>query len=215
VKKYRKEFVAIVNDGDMEEAKLLLSEIKEEAKGQKYKPKSIRIVFSNLINELFEHFKGALVEDSQLKRHETYHEEMMQSKTLDELIQRYTKFLIVLMNVVNKSNIGHSKLLIQRVLDYIEEHYVEGVSLENVASYMNLSKHYLSTLFKKETGENMTTYINRKKIERAKVLLMNPEYRIQDVVEKVGFSNQQYFSKMFKRITGMTVMEYKEKRRDK
>ena len=61
----------------------------------------------------------------------------------------------------------------------------------------------------------MTTYINRKKIERAKVLLMNPEYRIQDVVEKVGFSNQQYFSKMFKRITGMTVMEYKEKRRDK
>ena len=213
VKKYCKEFIEIVNKGDLNEAKKSLNAFREEAILKKYNPQSVKIVFSSLVSKLFEHFRGGLVENEHLKSHETYYEEIIQSKTVDELIECYQKFIVELIEVVNQSSVGHSKFLIQSVQTFIEEHYVEGISLENVAAHMNLSKHYLSTLFKKETGENMTLYINRKKIERAKVLLLNPQYRIQDIVEMVGFSNQQYFSKMFKRITGMTVMEYKGKRR--
>jgi two-component system response regulator YesN len=79
-----------------------------------------------------------------------------------------------------------------------------------VAKELNLSKHYLCSIFKKETGENMSLYINKLRIEKAKQMLLESDVKIKEIFEKVGYSNQQYFSKIFKKITGMTVIDYKE-----
>lgn len=100
--------------------------------------------------------------------------------------------------------------MINQALNYIKYHYMEKISLDDVADEMNISKHYLSSIFKKETGENMSLYINKLRIEKAKQLLLESDIKIKEVFEKVGYSDQQYFSKVFKKITGKTVVEYKE-----
>ena len=79
-----------------------------------------------------------------------------------------------------------------------------------MAEELNVSKHYLSSIFKKETGENMSFFINKLRIEKAKQLLLESDMKIKEVFEQVGYSDQQYFSKVFKKITGKTVVEYKE-----
>ena len=83
------------------------------------------------------------------------------------------------------------------------------ISLENIADELSISKNYLCNVFKEETGENTTAYINKLRIEKAKQLLLEKNYKLKEIYSKVGFSNQYYFSKVFKKVSGMTVTEYK------
>jgi two-component system response regulator YesN len=101
--------------------------------------------------------------------------------------------------------------LVNRAINYLNYHYDRKISLKDVARELHLSKHYLCSTFKKETGENMSLYINKLRIEKAKKLLLEPDNRVKEIYEEVGYSNQQYFSKVFKKITGMTIMEYRKR----
>jgi len=96
------------------------------------------------------------------------------------------------------------------VKDYIDEHFQEKITLEDMADYVGLSKYYLSYLFKKEEGTNFVSYINKKRIEKAKEYLRDTNNTVSQIYDLVGFSDQQYFSKTFKKIVGMTVTEYRK-----
>ena len=67
----------------------------------------------------------------------------------------------------------------------------------------NISKSYLSSIFKKETGESFTDYVNRKKIEEAKVLIQRQGLKTYEAAHELGFSDESYFSKLFKKYTGI------------
>lgn len=98
---------------------------------------------------------------------------------------------------------------ITRAITYIREHFKEDINLREVAGYIGLSENYLSNLFKKETGENMVTYMNRCRIELAKELITNTGMKVYEIAEEVGFKNTTYFSTIFKKMTHMTVQEFK------
>ena len=100
---------------------------------------------------------------------------------------------------------------IREALRYIEKHYAEDISLGDISSKVGLSDNYFSNLFKQETGENLTSYINRVRIEKAKQLLMQPGKKVYEVAEEVGFRNTTYFSTTFRKVTGMTVSEFKSR----
>ena len=120
------------------------------------------------------------------------------------------EFTVKAINEIHNIRYNNPKAIINQAINYIQHHYDEKISLEDVAQKLNLSKHYLCSAFKKVTGENMSLYINKLRIEKAKSLLLESDGRIKEIFEEVGYSNQQYFSKVFKKITGITVMEYKE-----
>ena len=94
-------------------------------------------------------------------------------------------------------------------MDYIALNYSGKVSLKEIAQELYLSPNYLSELFKRHTGKNISEYITQFRLERARRYLQQPEYKIGDVAELVGFSDQRYFSSMFKRQYGMTPNEYR------
>ena len=73
-----------------------------------------------------------------------------------------------------------------------------------------MSESYFSMLFKKEVGENCIAYINRKKVEAAMAML-DEDYLIYEVAEKLGFDNSNYFGKVFKKYTGLTPEQYRKK----
>ena len=98
------------------------------------------------------------------------------------------------------------------MIEYIRANYYKKISLDEIARYVNFSKTYLSRIFKEETGENISMYINKIRIEKAKLLLTDKGTSLVDVANMVGFEDQSYFTKVFKAVTGIPPKKYKETR---
>ncbi|MBR2274952.1 MAG: helix-turn-helix domain-containing protein, partial [Lachnospiraceae bacterium] len=114
------------------------------------------------------------------------------------------------------NNIGYSeessgtKDTITDVVNYIDEHFSEELSLVLLSERFHIESTYLSKLFKKETGENVMNYIAGKRIERAKILIGEGELAINEIAFLVGYSDYNYFNKVFKKLTGLSPRDYKE-----
>lgn len=93
---------------------------------------------------------------------------------------------------------------------YILQNYQQQITLERIATLTYMNPVYLSTLFKKETGQNFSAYLHSVRIEKSKELLKDMKYSISQVAEMVGFSDAKYFSKLFLSITGARPKEYRQ-----
>ena len=95
-------------------------------------------------------------------------------------------------------------------MQYVDENYNSIDSMKEVASVFNYNYTYLSRMFKEVTGTTFIRYITLKRIEAAKQIMSeHPGISIKLVGEKVGYTDQHYFSRIFKAITGMSPSEYK------
>ncbi|MCA0758747.1 response regulator [Paenibacillus sp. N4] len=114
-------------------------------------------------------------------------------------------------SLVKLSDKGHSGQLIAKAIEYIKLHYREELTLQEVADSIHVSKSYFSNLFKKQAGQNFIDYLIDLRLHEAKRMLTQKDYKIYEVAEKSGFNDVKYFSKLFKRMTQMTPVEYREK----
>ena len=108
-------------------------------------------------------------------------------------------------NIVTKE-----KNAIEQAIAYINENFEKDITLEKVASHVSLSKVYFSSLFKSNTGENFTGYLNRIRIEKAIELLKNTNRKITAIAFEVGYQSIPHFYKIFSKYTGCTPVKYKE-----
>lgn len=106
---------------------------------------------------------------------------------------------------------GYMSLTIKKALDYINDNYCRDISLNEVAQYTNVTSYYLSRLFAKETGKNFVDYLIEIRIQKAKKLIKEDNYKTYEIAEMVGIKDPHYFSKLFKRYTGVTPTEYRDK----
>lgn len=100
--------------------------------------------------------------------------------------------------------------LIGQVTAYIEQRYAEELSLERLADMAHMSPSYFSRLFKKETGRNLSVYIQSLRIEKAKALLAATQLKSYEVAERVGIPDPVYFSRLFKKVTGVKPKDYRK-----
>lgn len=100
---------------------------------------------------------------------------------------------------------------VARAIEYICNNYERPVSLNEIAEYAGLSGGYLSNLFKKEMNKNLIEYLNEFRIDKAKEMLLKTNLKAYEIAEKVGFSDNGYFSRTFRRITGTRPNEFKRK----
>lgn len=111
----------------------------------------------------------------------------------------------------NSQGIGSDKVIIM-VKDYCSKHYGEDISLDAISNYVNMSKNYFCNYFKKNTGENFVQYLKKLRIDIAMRKLREGNEKIGDVAETVGYRNVSHFSKMFKEETGISPVEYRNRR---
>lgn len=109
----------------------------------------------------------------------------------------------------HRSGIGSHPKLIREMKEYIEKHIGDDLSLNTLAKAFYTNPSYLSHLFKHSTGENYSEYLSRIRVEKAKRLLEDSHFKVQDVSEMVGYTDSRYFSQMFKKIAGLTPTEYR------
>ncbi len=98
------------------------------------------------------------------------------------------------------------------IKDYIAKHYGSDLlSIKEISDHVNLSASYVCTYFKNQTGKTLNQYLTEYRMEKAMRLLEDARYQIADISAKVGYSNGNYFSKSFKKFTGLTPSKYREK----
>ncbi|MFE5321724.1 response regulator [Paenibacillus sp. NPDC056579] len=102
---------------------------------------------------------------------------------------------------------------VQRAIDYIKIHYAEQIRVQDVAHVVNLSENYFSNLFTKEVGKTFSQYLQEIRVEKAKELLRGRKLDWFEVGERVGMDNPKYFSKIFKKYTGCTPIQYTASRK--
>lgn len=99
---------------------------------------------------------------------------------------------------------------VERTKQYIEACYRKDISLMDCAKSVGISPYYLSHIFKERTGQTFVEYLSEKRIEEAKRLCRNTSLTMNEISEQCGYLNITYFCKVFKRLTGMTIGEYRK-----
>ncbi|MGZ7442050.1 response regulator transcription factor [Paenibacillus sp. TH7-28] len=97
------------------------------------------------------------------------------------------------------------------IVKYIEQNYQSDLSLQDIASRFYVSREYVSRKFKQDYGINFSDYLGKYRIDKAKLLMLNPHLKLQDIAEMVGFHDVKYFSKVFKKQVGLSPREYRVK----
>jgi len=139
----------------------------------------------------------------------SFRDRIVASQTFEETIQLFVQYL---KNVTQKQ-IGIKRVSkeVSETVKYIKKNYQKNITLGMIAENVELSPSYISILFKKELQINIIDYINRVRIEKAKELLLHTHLKTYEISEKVGFNDESYFSRIFKKITGFRPIEYKKR----
>ncbi len=99
---------------------------------------------------------------------------------------------------------------IEEIAYYIQNHYSEEISLQEFSEKFYLSREYISRKFKQIYGENLSDYIVRIRMNKAKELLKFPRLKIYEIAGEIGYQDDKYFRKIFKKMVGMTPNEYRK-----
>ena len=101
------------------------------------------------------------------------------------------------------------------ITEYINEHAStwEALSLEEMSNNLHISRSYISHLFKRTTGQPLMQFIAERRIAESKKLLINTDMKVQEISERLNYSNSTVFCKTFKKIVGKTPNEYRQQNR--
>lgn len=100
--------------------------------------------------------------------------------------------------------------LVEQAKEYVEEHYYENLMLADVAQKVGISSGYLSTLFQRQMAKGFVDYLNEVRIEHACTYLRQNYLKVYEIAYRVGFKDEKYFSKVFKKVTGQSPSEYQK-----
>ena len=132
-----------------------------------------------------------------------------------ETIEDATAWIVEIMALCNQYLAGKSSTsnaqIVERVKKYVECNYVKNISLEDMAADLFYSPNYINRIFKQVTGETIFNFASAYRIEKAKEMLLDPRIKLSGVSEALGYSNPAYFSFIFKKATGLTPKEYRER----
>ncbi len=98
----------------------------------------------------------------------------------------------------------------KKAMNYIDLHYLENITLEDIANHLFISRKYLNSVFKKETNFTVKNYIIHRRIIQAKLYLRDQNASVQEAFSSSGFSDYSNFFKHFKKIVGMTPKQYQK-----
>ena len=101
-------------------------------------------------------------------------------------------------------------VLVELAREYVEEHYYENLMLTDVAQKAGISAGYLSTLFQRQLSRGFVDYLNEIRIEHACAYLRQNYLQTYEIAYKVGFRDEKYFSRVFKKIKGLSPSEYRK-----
>ena len=200
-----KELISAIDDRNREavlcELEKIFSVISE------YNPTKIEKIFPYYIEIIFSlrQYLNSIGEDEEklFGRFVNFYDEINEFNTRAELNAFIKSIIMLMFENLNKNEREDSNRLVMRAKEFIKQNFTDNsISLKMVAEHVGLSESYLSSIFSKHTSKNFTEYVTELRIKQAEKLLKETNLKVYQISEKIGFSNAEYFSKTFKKITG-------------
>lgn len=129
------------------------------------------------------------------------------NETLEKAVNEWREQIPI--NDELKAELPIEKNSMQEIQAYLLEHYQHDISLQEIADRFFLSREYISRKFKHEFNKTITDYLTKIRMEKAKQLLETSSLKIYEIAHYVGYQNEKYFSKVFKKVVGLTPNEYR------
>lgn len=208
--KVENKLITGVLHGDKEVLELLDRLIKDNLEGMHqsvYHKKNFVLAMVVTINRIFDQM--SVTPQSYLK--EGYGDYLsLYEEYNEEVADKLRKIFGIIATEVKVQEVQSKKDMSDQMLEYIYTHYPEDIMLEDMAATLNISVKYCSVLFKRVTGENFKTVLNRYRIERAKELLEGETIKVSEVATLVGFNSPNTFIRVFNQYVGMSPGAYQE-----
>lgn len=182
-----------------------LETLKQKFKREKISEQDIRNTYLRLLSLITSCFPST---PELWNEGRTPYEQLLLEERLEGMHQLVLQFL--------EQCLEHFELLGEGQKSYAEQacaiirsQYAENLSLQSVSQQINVNPSYLSRIFKQETGENFVAFLTRVRIEKAQLYLRDRSLKVYEIADRVGYRNTTYFSKIFKRVTGVSPEEYR------
>ena len=153
-------------------------------------------------------YEGALNYRFELR--ENYLSDVMAMTDYENLRDWFLEKMTQVCSGIHHRKEHQSESVVARARAYMQENYGSDISLDDVSREVNVSPYYFSKLFKDESGENFIEYLTRLRIGQARKLLLESDKSVKEISLLVGYMDPNYFSRIFKKQTGMTPREFRE-----
>jgi two-component system, response regulator YesN len=132
----------------------------------------------------------------------------------DRSLKQLKEWVLFAWNRLREDTLHNTKdtrsFIVKRIHQYIEENISQDLTLQTLSEYVNLHPTYLSKMYKMETGNSLSEYLQKYRMEIAANLLRNSNEKIYEIATRTGYMTPHYFIKLFKNHFGMTPQEYRE-----
>jgi two-component system response regulator YesN len=200
-----------IERNEMEKARVLIEEIFSEELAKTYGTTYLRIMWVRIINSIFHHLDKSDEKEKKV-------EELLMNLNFPDQLQSIQEIRQRLWSLVEAcSGTGqmpstNAKSRIAQAVEYIEEHYNENIIINDLAERFEMSPNYFSSVFKKEMNQSAVNYITKLRLNHACQLLEESDMNVIDIAREVGYEEGQYFFRVFKKDTGMTPLQFRERK---
>jgi two-component system, response regulator YesN len=170
----------------------------------------IRFIYSEIVNIILKVCMKLKKFDNSYINSEILSTETIDGFSNPDDIVNYILTTIIGMLKTENSILSDYKNIVIKVGKHIEQHYMDELTVKDLARKYAVNPDYLSTMYKKETGQTIIKHLNSIRIEKACLLMNTTSLSVSEIVKSVGFKDIQYFYKVFKKITGLTPAEYRK-----
>lgn len=199
----------LVDHREMGKIRELLKDLFSDDKARRYNPSYLRVLWVDVLNMLLRKFSlAANAQENMEKILSSFHQidsfETMKEvrETLWELIEESVR--------MDRMADTDSKSRIRMAIQYIQEHYSENLPVNELAARFDMSPNYFSSVFKKEMNQSAVNYITEYRVQKAREYLETSDWSVVEIARKVGYEDNQYFFRVFKKYAGQTPLQYRQ-----
>ena len=208
---YIEKILKKVKMGEQEPLEEAIAEFTGQMAKTRMSLQNYRILVMELIAEIFRFGSNNQINmDEVFGNNSDLYNQALQLESTDALGAWLKENCMKMQRQVTNERQDTTKSFVTRAVEYVKEHYADQeLSIETICSYLNVSAAYFSTVFKKETGKTFINYLTDYRMEQAVDLLLTKDEKTYIIAEKVGYSDPNYFSYVFKKQFGMSPSKYK------
>ncbi|MCM1122670.1 MAG: response regulator [Eubacterium sp.] len=166
--------------------------------------KKISTIFLDVVSE-----NGSSASMGELDEMEQMMDKVLEKLDGEQVLNLLEEMLLIVLSEKMSEISGNIKDVVREAAQFIDNNYYEEMTLVSLASKYCVESSYFSRMFKQETGKNLMLYITDKRIEKAKEIMRQSELSMAEIAFMVGYDDYTYFSKVFKKVTGVSPREYR------
>lgn len=198
-----------IERGYIKNVEVLLQEIFSKDRFRESNAGNLYFLYSEVVNTIYETLYSTSVDIQKVTQYDLSQYDIMNYANRLEDISIYLYRLIENRLIINKKTPINCRELVDEITKYIDMHYEEKINVKSLAARYGINPNYFSTIFKEQLGVTCTKYITMKRLEYACRMLRETNINVEEIAESVGYSDLQYFYRVFKKEFNYTPMEYR------